>query len=109
MDVNRPDDTFEAGAIRTAATKGHLDILEFLMSNGADLDVSDSVRNPLFAAIYGGHKNIARALLDAGIDARVSYTGDYMTNMDAVAFAEENGQREIAKMIREHLAKTKEK
>lgn len=69
------------------------------MSRGAELDISEPDRNPLFAAIYGGHKDIVKFLLDSGIYASVRYTGDNIKNMDAYDFAIERGQKEIAEML----------
>jgi len=53
----------------------------------------------LFAAIYGGHMDIVRFLIESGVDAHVKYTGEFMKNMDAVAFAREQGQIEIAELL----------
>lgn len=38
------------------------------MGCGAELDISEPERNPLFAAIYGGHKLIDDILLSRGVD-----------------------------------------
>lgn len=58
--------------------------------------MSESERNPLFSAIHGGHIDIVRFLVEAGIDHRVRYTGSSMQDMDACAFARERGQVDIA-------------
>lgn len=97
--------TFRGGAINLAASNGRLDVVSYLISCGAELDVSEPERNPLFAAVYGGHLAIARLLLDSGIDASVRYTGDSMTDMDAIAFARERGQFQIAAMLEAELHK----
>lgn len=65
------------------------------------MDVSDPERNPLFGAIYGGHIEIVRLLIDQGIDTHVKYTGKSMKNMDALAFARERGQMDIAALLAE--------
>jgi uncharacterized protein len=99
LDINIEAGTFNAGAINRAASEGHYDIVRYLLTCGAKMDISEPDRNPLFAAIYGGHKDIVKLLLDSGIDASVRYTGDYMKNMDAYDFAIERGQKEIAEML----------
>ena len=38
-------------------------------------------------------------LVENGIDHRVAYTGTYMSGMDALAFARERGQSEIASYL----------
>jgi ankyrin repeat protein len=95
-DVNQRSGTFGGAAINLAAAKGHAAVVCYLMSKGAELDVGEPERNPLFSAIYGGHLEIVRLLIEAGIDWRVKYTGENMKGMDALAFARERGQSDIA-------------
>lgn len=102
LDINIIGGTFNGTAINEASSCGHFDIVKYLLTNGAILDISEPERNPLFAAIYGGHKDIVKLLLDFGIDASVRYTGEYMKNMDAYDFAIERGQKEIAAMLLPH-------
>jgi ankyrin repeat protein len=99
IDVNRYGGTFDGGAINHAAAEGHIYVVEFLLENGAVLDVSESKINPLFAAIYGGHLNIVKLLINKGIDFKIKYTSDTMENMDALAFAKERGQTQIAEYL----------
>ena len=105
LDININGGTFNAGAINLAASEGHYDIVKYLLSCGAKMDISEPDRNPLFAAIYGGHKDIVHLLLASGIDASVRYTGEYMKNMDAYDFAIERGQKEIAAMLQQYRTK----
>jgi len=102
--INALGGTFDSGALRLAASHGHIDIVAFLIISGAELDVSKPEKNPLFGAIYGGHINIVKLLIENGIDIRMKYTGEYMKNMDALAFAEERGQQEIADFLRQKLS-----
>lgn len=99
IDINRRGGTFGGGAINIAASEGYIEIVKYLLSCGAEMDVSEPERNPLFAAIYGGHKDIVELLINNGIDISVKYTGKNMTNMDAYDFAIERGQREIAAFL----------
>jgi uncharacterized protein len=86
-----------------AASKGHLGIVKHLLEHGAELDVSEPEKNPLFAAVLNGHADVVQLLLDSGIDATVTYNGHYTDKMDAIEFAKMYGQTEIAELIREHL------
>lgn len=95
--------TFKGGAINLAASNGHLNVVQYLLSSGAEVDTSEPERNPLFAAIHGGHADIVQCLLDSGIDASIKYSGQSMNEMDAVAFAKERGQLGIADLIERHL------
>jgi ankyrin repeat protein len=95
-DVNQRSGIFGGAAINMAASKGHTEMVRYLLSEGAELDVGEPERNPLFSAIYGGHLEIVRLLVEAGIDWRVKYTGENMKGMDALAFARERGQGDIA-------------
>ncbi|KAF2359443.1 Ankyrin repeat-containing domain [Trinorchestia longiramus] len=50
-----------------ASDYGQLDVLNFLLSRGADVDVSDKFGvSPLLAAIYEGHTQCVQSLLKAG-------------------------------------------
>ena len=100
-DVNKKGGVFDACALKEAASGGHIDIVKLLLSSGAELDVSEPERNPLFGAIYGGHLEIAKLLVEHGIDIHVLYNGSSMRNMDAVAFAIELGQNEIADFLKD--------
>lgn len=98
-DINRRGGVFGGRAMNEAASKGHLDIVKCLLSSGAEMDVSEPEWNPLFAAILGGHIDIVNLLIENGIDIHVKYTGESMKNMDALAFAHERGQKEIAILL----------
>ncbi len=101
--VNAKGGTFGGGPINLAAAYGQIQAVRVLLASGAELDVTEPERNPLFSAIQEGSMEIVKLLVEHGIDHRVSYTGEYMNNMDAVAFAREQGQTEIAA----YLTKTK--
>ncbi len=99
MDVNQKAGISDSSPLDEAASNGHLESVQCLLNHGAKLDVSNSVGNPLFGAIYGGHTEVARLLIDSGIDTTVKYSGENMTNMDALAFAKEWGRSEIVDML----------
>ena len=98
-DVNQRGGTFGGGAINHAASRGYLQIVKYMLSCGAEMDTSEPERNPLFAAIYGGHTAIAQLLLESGIDASVKYTGEVMHEMDALGFARQWGRSEVADLL----------
>lgn len=104
-DVNRRGGVSGAGPLDDAAGAGHKEIVLYLLSKGATMDVSEPNRNPLFGAIYSGQAEIARILIENGIDTTVKYTGDSMKNMDALAFAKEWGRTEIIELLQEASAK----
>ena len=76
--------------------------MNFLINNGSELDVSLSVRNPLFSAIVGCSPSCVQLLLDAGIDSGVIYNSESMKDMDAVAFALMRGESECAQLVAAH-------
>lgn len=101
LDVNKNSGISDSNAADFAASSGDLEMLKYVHAKGAIFDTSEPTRNPLFSAIHGGHKHVVKWLLESGIDYTVKYTGETMTNMDAIAFAMERGQTAIAKMIRD--------
>ncbi|MCA9175088.1 MAG: ankyrin repeat domain-containing protein [Planctomycetales bacterium] len=103
LDVNAYNDSTEIRPIDRAAANGQVDVVNALIEAGAVLDTRDSVRNPLFAAIVGGlsdsHTEVARVLIDSGIDTTVKYNGENMKDIDALAFAKEWGRSDIVKLL----------
>jgi uncharacterized protein len=104
-DINRRGGSFGGGPINVAAGEGRLEVVRFLIEQGAELDTTEPERNPLFSAIYGGHIDIVKLLLAAGLDASIRYTGQYMTNMGALEFAIERGQHEIVGILQAQASK----
>jgi hypothetical protein len=98
-DVNAQGGIAGGGPLNEAANEGHVEVVKYLLSAGASLDVEKSERNPLSSAIQGGHLEVAKALIDAGIDTSISYNGPSMKGMDAVAFAREWGRGDILELL----------
>ncbi|EHQ06624.1 ankyrin repeat domain-containing protein [Leptonema illini] len=94
-DPNVRGGPFKGVALNHAASEGHMAVVRELLDAGSELDISEPERNPLFGAIYGGHIEIVKLLLNAGIDPSIKYTGEFMKDMDAAAFARERGQTAI--------------
>jgi ankyrin repeat protein len=109
LDVNVGDARDGRKAICDASSGGREEVARELLEAGSKLDTSEPVRNPLFAAIQGKSLPIVRMLLSRGIDSEARYTGPSMKSMDAVAFALERGEVEIAKEIAKWNAKGDEK
>ena len=101
LDVNAYNDSNESPPLCKAAARGHVEIARYLLSAGATLDVSNSVRNPLLSAIVGGlsdsHTAVAKLLIDAGIDTTIRYPN--LDNMDAFEYAREWGRSEIVALL----------
>ncbi len=102
--IDTPDSTYGIRPICVASGKGQSNIVLYLLDQGATMDVDLSVRNPLFAAIVCGSKEVVDILLAAGLDSTVRYDSETMTGMDAVAFALMRGEIEIAHVIALHNA-----
>ena len=77
-----------------AASYGHLEIVKFLLDNGAGVDAADVIkRTVLMYAARHGHVEVVRLLLDKGADAHVrDEDGDtalslaaYNSHVDVVA------------------------
>ncbi|MEZ6140831.1 MAG: ankyrin repeat domain-containing protein [Zavarzinella sp.] len=107
LDVNFFNDSNEYPPLCKACAKGHFEVVKTLIDLGAAMDVSDSIRNPLFTTIVGtfdytpSHTAIARFLVGCGIDIKVRYSN--LGNMDALEFAREWGRKDIADFLETQL------
>lgn len=60
-----------AGALISAASRGHLAVVDYLLSIGADINEREEALNndtPLIKAAYGGHLDVVKLLLEKGAD-----------------------------------------
>lgn len=99
IDINILGGSYRGGALNEAASEGHINVVKYLLACGADRDISDPIRNPLFGTISNGYPDIAKFLIEGGIDINVKYSGESVKDMDALTFAREQGQMEIVKLI----------
>ena len=109
VDINVGDHREGRTALCDAASGGQLAVVALLLTRGVKLDVSESVRNPLFACIvgYGGQRDeprerfaaIADLLIAAGLDLTACYVQRSMVDMDAAAFATMWGRTDIADAV----------
>ena len=108
-DINLKDSRDGIAPIASACSGGHVEIAKYLLELGCELDVSASIRNPLFACIvgYGGARDeprerfavIADNLIASGMDLTACYDQQSMVDMDASAFAYMWGRRDIAASV----------
>lgn len=113
FDVNKPGKLWGDVALCGACGTGRPENVGCLLGLGSVLDVSASIRNPLFSCISGftSHRDVApeafmtcaQLLLEAGLDASVVYDTDTMVEMDAIAFATMWGRLDIADQIAAHI------
>lgn len=99
FDIDKEGKVVGDTALLSACSYGNYPAAKYLIENGAKLDVESPQKNPLFGAIVGSSQEIARLLLESGIDTNIRYTGESMKNMDAIAFAFERGETSIAREI----------
>ncbi|MFA6114596.1 MAG: ankyrin repeat domain-containing protein [Sphingomonas sp.] len=104
FEVNKAGRVAGDTALVSASSYGNYAVARYLLDHGAKMDVEAPERNPLFAAIIGSSPDIVRMLLQEGVDSNVHYTGESMKGMDAIAFALERGEREIATIIAEWIS-----
>ncbi len=82
-----------------AASQGHFEVVQYLVERGASVITPRPERNPLFGAIDSGRADIATFLLDTGIDPHVVYRGESGGLKNALSYALEDGQTEIADLL----------
>jgi len=77
IDINTKYDQFEETLFHYASRHGHIDIVKYLISNGADVNATDQYLNtPLHDAARSGNIQIIKLLLDSGADkCAVKQTG----------------------------------
>ena len=90
----------KTNAISDASEKGNLKIVKLLYDNGAKLETSDTLLNPLFAAIPRYHADVALFLIEKGIDYRALYPVGSIGNCDAMEFARQWGCTEVFEFLK---------
>lgn len=103
IDINKKGGVRDSSALTIAAFKGYKNIVELLYENGTHLDVSSFDRNPLIAAIYNGHLDVVRFLVEKGIDLKAYYAIGDLEKVDAYEYARQYGQTEIANYLKAKL------
>ena len=93
----------EASPLVEASLRGYSEIVELLLANGAELDVSSFEANPLFAAISNEHDEIAIKLIDHGIDITAKYDIGEIENCDALEYARQYGLTEVYEYLKSRI------
>ncbi len=70
-----------------------------MVAKGAFLDVSSPGRNALFGAVGESRVDIAKVLLEAGIDANVVYRSVTGKLKNALSYAQERGEKPIVELL----------
>jgi uncharacterized protein len=99
FDVNKPGDTYGEMPLHSSCTNDMYENAGVLLSLGAELDVSESHRNPLFGAIIGSSPRIVDLLLKAGIDPDIEYQLEDGSVVNALGFARKRGDAECEKVL----------
>ncbi|MEO9279202.1 ankyrin repeat domain-containing protein [Acinetobacter sp. WA-87] len=99
VDINERGGILGGNALNEAVKSQHIDLINYLLDLNVEMIIDESEHNSLFTAIYVGNLTIVKILIFRGIDYKISYTSDYMNNMDAEAFALERGEKEIASYL----------
>ena len=100
-DTKRPD---SENALAIAANKGRLEIVKLLRAHGAKMDVHEPTANPLVSTISSNATDVAQYLLDEGIDATITYSGQNYQGMTAASLALEGGAIDVCHTIVLHIA-----
>jgi len=95
-DKNQIGGQYNDTTLGIAALKGYLDIVRYLVEQGADIEKADSYgHTPLINASIFGHLEVVRYLLEQG--AKRDKATDF--GMTSLHHAAQNGHLEIAKLL----------
>lgn len=98
IDTNLEARSFKGNAISSAASKGQIEMIKYLLSRGLVYDISNEDANPLFRAIASNNVETVKFLLNDGIDVNVNYSDDD-DPWTALQVAQNCGNPEIIKLI----------
>ena len=93
-------------ALMKAAGQGHIEVVRFLVEQGAHLNIRNrQEQNALMFAAAGGHLAVLVFLIDSGADARNPFDlfYDYRAGpQDPLMWAAYNGHLDVVKLLLEH-------
>jgi ankyrin repeat protein len=102
--INVPLNGAEGTPLQSAAVQGYLKVAEFLLANGADLNVrTEQVSPPLICAAVHGHKAIVDLLLSKGADIEIQSTSN-TRRQTALMCAANRGFKTILQSLVAHSA-----
>lgn len=104
-DINYIGGLAETSILTDAANNGNLKIVRLLIESGVNLKPNTFASNALFAAIYNNHIEVAKFLIDNGIDITAKYDIGDIEGCDAMEYARQYGRTEIYEYLKEKMGK----
>ncbi len=101
-DIEHRCGLYDATAIVEAAESGHLDTVRCFVEAGAQLDTSDSLRNPLMRAAKQGHSDVVAYLLTTSIDPHATYRLPTGALENAYTEGENSRNQEVIDLLAAH-------
>ena len=92
-------------ALTCAIRSGDRELVEYLLSQGAVVNLNELQENPYLTAIYRRNREMVRFFLDYGIDPHVVMERDDGSLRNAYSFSLDRGETEIAKLLESHGCK----
>ena len=95
-DINTKDNAIQTTPIALAANRGHLEVVKFLFSQGAQIDAVCNIgTSALMIASAKGHLEVVRFLLNAGANHRLLD----IKGFSALTFAASAGNIAVCKLL----------
>lgn len=82
-----------------AASMGHLKVVEFLVSKGAEVEVGDNLSTPLYVAASAGHKEVVDFLISKGAKVNILADGADPEEPTPLHVAVNKGYRDIVESL----------
>ncbi len=83
-----------------AASGGHCEAVARLLDLGAKMETKNSIRHPLYAVAHGDHVDIARLLVERGIDVNARQSRQRGGTTNPYEFAVERRAQKVAEFLR---------
>lgn len=98
-DINLRGRILEWSPLEVAASEGHVEIVQYLLQRGAQMDTSRPNRNPLFHAISKNHSDVAASLLLGGLNPHVTYRTPGGALRNALSYAKDCRRTEVVDLL----------